>query len=261
MAGAHLPRFYEDDLNGYGQEEHARWPISRKLLGGATTRRPRPAGNRLPAASARDGCRPGRSARLQRKNAHEPPWGVDVRSGTNTDISLGLRQRRQPALGSAGAGRCARQRATYPSGGCSWRRTRTFTGWRSDGDRSTVRAVEWLRHQLTRRPSRRCAPRRHELTRFRSVVLAASTIESTRLALLSGLGDPPSTSRSPNRSSVITWPSTSSCAGRCIRPTMSGDPHDQFINVVVPPRQPGGGQSLPHSRRRRAETQPGHASR
>ena len=87
VAGAHLPRFYEDDLDGHGQEEHARWPINRKALESyyqkAETRR------HVSFGECKGRMQTWALCQLQKKNAHEPPWGVDVRSGTNADISLG----------------------------------------------------------------------------------------------------------------------------------------------------------------------------
>jgi choline dehydrogenase-like flavoprotein len=255
VAGAHLPRFYEDDLNGYGQEDHARWPIGRKLLESyyqkAETRR------HVSFGECKGRMQTWALCQLQRKNAHEPPWGVDVRSGTNTDISLGY---------DSAASRLwdlLVQDDARAKGDLSKRRLFLVTnayvhGLTLDEGRGAVRSVACYdtRHAPPAPPLR---PPTLELVKFRAVVLAASAIESARLALLSGLGDSPDR---PLGERVVGHYLAEHIfvRGAVYRPAMSGDPHDHFINLVVPPSGPDpvnrfhihvvGGPS----------TQPGHAS-
>ena len=231
VAGAHLPRFYEDDLAGYGMDDHVRWPISRKLLESfyqkAEGRR------HVSFGECKGQMQTWALCQLQKRNAHEPPWGVDVRSGTNTDISLGY---------DSAASRLwdLLVRDDARAGG-DLRKRRLFLATNAYAHRlmlsnhgNTVRAVAcYDTRQAPPEPPLRPTP--IELTKFRSVVLAASTIESTRLALLSGLGDPAST---PEAERVVGHYLAEHIFVRSqlFRPIQSSNPHDQFINVVVPPR-------------------------
>ena len=89
-------------------------------------------------------------------------------------------------------------------------------------------------------------------------MLAASTIESTRLALLSGLGDPPST---PESEQVVGHYLAEHIFVRSAlyRPIQSSNPHDQFINVVVPPRSAEAVNRFHIHVVGGPSTQPGHA--
>jgi choline dehydrogenase-like flavoprotein len=231
VAGAHLPRFYEDDLAGYGLDEDARWPISRKLL---ERYYQKAEGRRhVSFGECKGQMQTWALCQLQKRNAHEPPWGVDVRSGTNTDISLGY---------DSAASRLwdLLVRDDAQAGG-DLRKRRLFLATNAYAHRlmmsnngKTVRAVACYdtRYAPPEAPLR---PTAIELTKFRTVVLAASTIESARLALLSGLGDPPST---PESERVVGHYLAEHIFVRSalFRPILSANPHDQFINVVVPPR-------------------------
>ena len=230
VAGAHLPRFYEDDLSGHGQDEHARWPISQKVLESyyqlAENRR------HVSFGECKGQMQTWALCQLQRMNAHEPPWGVDVRSGTNTDISLGY---------DSAASRLwdlLIQDDSRARGDLDKRRLFLVTNayahrlMLSEG-RDRVTGVScYNTRQAPPEPPLRPIP--IELTKFRSVVLAASTIESTRLALLSGLGD--GAAHDPDGGVVGHYLAEHIFVRATMyRPRVSANPHDQFINLVIPP--------------------------
>jgi choline dehydrogenase-like flavoprotein len=255
VAGAHLPRFYEDDLNGLGQEEHARWPIGRKILESyyqkAEDRR------HVSFGECKGRMQTWALCQLQKKNAHEPPWGVDVRSGTNSDISLGYdsaASRLWDLLVQDDArakGDDARRRLFLVTNAYAHRLMLTDDG-------GSVRGVACYDTRQAP-PERPLSPPVTELLNFRTVVLAASTIESARLALLSGLGDGPDTPLG-ERTVGHYLAEHIFVRGALFRAPVSSNPHDQFINVVIPPSSAApinrfhihvvGGPS----------TQPGHAN-
>jgi choline dehydrogenase-like flavoprotein len=254
VAGAHLPRFYEDDLAGYGMDEHVRWPIGRKLLESfyqkAEGRR------HVSFGECKGQMQTWALCQLQKRNAHEPPWGVDVRSGTNSDISLGYDSAASRlwdllVRDDARAGGDLRKRRLFLATNAYAHRLIMSNGG------NTVRGIACYdtREAPPEAPER---PTPIELTRFRSVVLAASTIESTRLALLSGLGDPPST---PESERVVGHYLAEHIFVRSqlYRPIVSSNPHDQFINVVVPPRSPEAVNRFHIHVVGGPSTQPGHA--
>lgn len=231
VAGAHLPRFYEDDLNGHGHEEHARWPIGRKVLESyyekAEHRR------HVSFGECKGRMQTWALCQLQKKNAHEPPWGVDVRSSTNTDISLGYdsaASRLWDLLVQDDAranGDLAARRLFLVTNAYAHRLLLTDDG-------GMIRGVAC--YDTGRGPPE--PPLRApaiELTNFRSVVLAASTIESARLALLSGLGDDAETPLA-ERTVGHYLAEHIFVRGALFRAPMSANPQDQFINVVIPPR-------------------------
>lgn len=231
VAGAHLPRFYEDDLNAYGQEEHARWPISRKVLESYYQK----AENRrhVSFGECKGRMQTWALCQLQKKNAHEPPWGVDVRSGTNSDISLGYdsaASRLWDLLVQDDArakGDMAKRRLFLVTNAYAHRLILTDDG-------GSVRGVACYDTQHAP-PEPPLPPRSIELLNCRSVVLAASTVESARLALLSGLGDDPETP--PHERAVGHYLAEHIFVRAALyRPPMSNNPQDHFINIVVPPR-------------------------
>ena len=228
VAGAHLPRFYEDDLSGHGQDEHARWPISQKVLESyyqlAENRR------HVSFGECKGQMQTWALCQLQRMNAHEPPWGVDVRSGTNTDISLGYDSAASRLWDlliqddSRAHGDIEKRRLFLVTNAYAHRLVL------SEGrDRVTAVCCYNTRHAPPEPP---LLPTPIELTKFRSVVLAASTIESTRLALLSGIGDGPE----PNEPVLGHYLAEHIFVRATMyRPRVTANPHDQFINLVIPP--------------------------
>jgi choline dehydrogenase-like flavoprotein len=230
VAGAHLPRFYEDDLGGHGQDEHARWPLSHKVLETyyqmAENRR------HVSFGECKGQMQTWALCQLQRMNAHEPPWGVDVRSGTNTDISLGY---------DSAASRLwdlLIQDDGRAKGDINKRRLFLVTNAYahrlvlSEGRDRVAAVVCYNTRQAP--PDPPLVPPSVELTKFRSVVLAASTIESTRLALLSGLGD--GADRAPEERVVGHYLAEHIFVrATMFRPRVSANPQDQFINLVIPP--------------------------
>jgi len=231
VAGAHLPRFYEDDLNGHGQEEHARWPIGRKVLEGYYQK----AENRrhVSFGECKGRMQTWALCQLQKRNAHEPPWGVDVRSGTNSDISLGYdsaASRLWDLLVQDDArakGDMARRRLFLVTNAYAHRLILTDDG-------GAVRGIACYDTQHAP-PDPPLRAHSVDLMNFRSVVLAASTIESARLALLSGLGDDAATP--PAERTVGHYLAEHIFVRAALyRPPISSNPQDQFINVVIPPR-------------------------
>ncbi|HVV16483.1 MAG TPA: FAD-dependent oxidoreductase [Polyangia bacterium] len=231
VAGAHLPRFYEDDLDGHGQEEHARWPINRKQLEAhyqkAELRR------NVSFGECKGRMQTWALCQLQRRNAREPPWGVDVRSGTNADISLG-----------------------YDSAASRLWHLLVQDDWRAKGDinkrrlllatnayayrlilndaRDAVRAVSCFDTRVNPSNQRQATIK---LDQFKTVVLAASTVESARLALLSGLGEGP-TGSSAERVLGHYLAEHIFVRSAFHLPSITKNPNDQFINVVIPPTGP-----------------------
>ncbi len=211
VAGAHLTRFYRSD---YDLWDNGRWPIGQFDLDEEYAK----------AEAIRNVSHGECEGRMQdwvlnqlnSRNAHEPPWGLDVRSSKNANTSRGFDSSVARLWGLL-----VDDHMGCKNDGCDrrlWVATRAFaTRIVTQGDRVTAVACKDTRKDPTTSEIR---------LRAKAVVLTASTIESARLALTSGLG---------GEAAGRYLAEHIFCRGDILVPARSPFLHDQYVNVIVPP--------------------------
>ncbi len=220
VAGAHLTRFYDDDFQLW-KRSGVDWPdradLDRHYLEAESRRN-------VTHGECKGRMQNWTLCQLQDHNAHEPPWGVDVASGTNFDIGRGYDSSASRLWSLLmdddirAESRMKRRRLVLLTG---------TEATRLDHQNGRITGVH-CRNRITRRT------KRIEVKSGGRVVLAASTIESARLAIASGLHD----HHRPERDQTVgNYLSEHIFVRTTLEvPPLSDDPSDQFINVVVPPK-------------------------
>jgi choline dehydrogenase-like flavoprotein len=215
VAGAHLRRFDEIDFTLWG---NGRWPISSLDLDADYTRAELI--RHVSIGESEGIAQTWVSGQLSQFKAYPPPWGVDIRSTRNFDVSRGYDSSVTRLL-----------QLVYDD----YIRAR-----KADTERRLLIVpnayVTQIHHDETRVSKLTC----QDTVRKDSVeleaevfVLAASPIESSRLFLYSGLGE-----KRPVAGRYLA--EHIYCRGVIRVPTELGDIHGQSVNVVIPP--PAGGR-------------------
>ncbi|MCI0490592.1 MAG: GMC family oxidoreductase [Blastocatellia bacterium] len=213
VAGAHLRRFYKDDFRLWNQGQ---WPVTDLAEYYDRAERVR---------NVSFGESEGRSqtwtlGRLEEYNASPPSWGLDIRSNRNKEISRGY--------DSSAARLWDLVLRDYVKAKVGNKKRRLFFAPQAyvtqiAHDRERVRGFVCREAQ---------DPRKKDMIVLgaEQFVLAASPIESARLFLNSGLGeDRPAAGRYLAEHIY--------CRGLVTVNAPDNDPHEQYVNVVVPPQR------------------------